>query len=115
MHPRRRWPIALLLAALAVYLPTAVPFVVGPLTECDHCVSTYLGLLPVVPGVIAAAAVHPADVLALALAGAATLALLAGCTACARRLRGRDLAAVFVVLMPLIGLESYTLAVLLRA
>jgi len=114
--PARRWSRALPLAALAVYLPTAAPFAVGPLTECGHCVTTYLQLLPVVPGIVSLALMSSrGDAASIAIAGACTLLLLAGCVAAARRLPPRDLAAVFAVLMPLIGLESYTFALLLRA
>ena len=112
----RRWPKALLLAAAAVYLPTLVPFVAGPLTGCGHCVATYLTLLPIVPGIVAGALV-PAKggLVSCLLAGALTAALLVAATALARRLPARDLTAAFAVLTPLIGVESFLFAVMLRA
>lgn len=51
--PPRTWRRALALAGLTVWLPVAVPLVVGPLHECGHCVSTYLSCAPIVPGVLA--------------------------------------------------------------
>lgn len=37
-------------AALAIYLPQVLPFLVGPLTECSHCIGTYLKLFAILPG-----------------------------------------------------------------
>jgi phosphotransferase system glucose/maltose/N-acetylglucosamine-specific IIC component len=50
---RSLWPRsrALLLVMSALWLPTLLPFVVGPLTECGHCIRNYLCLLPVMPGI----------------------------------------------------------------
>lgn len=46
--------IARVAKALAVvYVPSLLPFVAGPLRECDHCVATYAKLLPLVPGAFA--------------------------------------------------------------
>lgn len=38
---------ALWTATLALYTPQFVPFVVGPLRECQHCVGTYWKLFPI--------------------------------------------------------------------
>lgn len=48
----RSWPRAAWLAMATLWLPTFVPFVLGPLRECDHCVATYAMCMPMVPGVI---------------------------------------------------------------
>jgi hypothetical protein len=64
-------------AAAALWLPTSLPFLFGPLRECGHCVRNYLGLLPVMPAFVAAAwsADHPW--LFYGVGAAATLLLLA--------------------------------------
>ena len=54
LGPRRRgwwWrPLAWTLGAL--YAGQLVPFLFGPLTECDHCVGNYLRFFVVVPGIV---------------------------------------------------------------
>lgn len=41
---------AIPLAAAALWLPPAISFVAGPLTECSHCVEAYLETYVVIPG-----------------------------------------------------------------
>ena len=50
---RTWWVKPLSLTLLFVYGAQAVPFFVGPLTECDHCVGNYLKLFPIIPGMLA--------------------------------------------------------------
>ena len=42
---------AMAAAVAALWLPPALPFFAGPLTECSHCVETYLKMYAVLPGV----------------------------------------------------------------
>lgn len=53
--PRLTRGNALLHAAGWLYLPQFLPFLLGPLTECGHCVQTYLLCFPVGPGLLAGA------------------------------------------------------------
>ena len=62
-------------AATTLWLPAAAAFVASPLTECGHCVRTYLALLPVFPG-LAAGLWLGATPLGYALAGMASVVLL---------------------------------------
>ncbi len=64
-------------AALALWLPMLVPFAFGPLTECAHCVQSYLAILPVLPGALAAAWIRNTPVAFYALGLTATLVVLA--------------------------------------
>ena len=38
-----------ILAVAVVYVPLLLPFLVGPLTECDHCVASYARSSPLLP------------------------------------------------------------------
>ena len=112
----RSWPKSALLALLTLYLPLVVPFAVGPLTECDHCVSSYLAWAPIVPGVaMSFVLLGIMSQLFFVAAGAVTLALLVCCVFTARRLSTRSLLVVHVPLMVLVGLEACAFAALLRA
>lgn len=43
----------LVAAASSLWLPACLPLLgLGPLTECDHCVRTYLAFLAVAPGAV---------------------------------------------------------------
>lgn len=46
--------MCLVRAAASMWLPVSVPFAIGPLAECSHCVANYLLYVPLVPGVLAA-------------------------------------------------------------
>jgi hypothetical protein len=111
----RSWSKSILLALATLYLPLVVPFAIGPLTECDHCVSSYLKLTPFVPGIALGFALGTMSRLFFVVAGAASLALLTGCTFTARRLPVRSLLVVHVPLMLLVGLEACAFAAILRA
>jgi len=110
---RRPWKVALPITLAALYVPTLVPFVSGPLTGCEHCVRTYLGLLPLVPGFFAGNAFVPDHTLVGA--GAVTLLLFAGLLFFARRLSRNDLLAACCIAAPLVGVQSHLLGILLRA
>lgn len=57
----RRWRVCVVLGLGAVYLPALVPLCgIGPLTECPHCVETYLQWLPLAPVLPTVAAFHTA-------------------------------------------------------
>lgn len=45
---------AAVVAIGALWLPSLLPFAIGPLTECGHCIRNYLQLIPVMPGIVAA-------------------------------------------------------------
>lgn len=49
----RSWPRALGLAALTLWLPALLPYWIGPLQECGHCMASYSLCLPIVPGIFA--------------------------------------------------------------
>ena len=114
---RRPWPVAAGLALAFVYAPTLTPFVAGPLTSCEHCVSTYLRLLPIVPGFLPGAAIagRGGDVGFYVASGAVTALLLVAMLLTARRLAGRDAFAAGAVLALLIGVQSHFLGIALRA
>jgi hypothetical protein len=38
--------------ALVLWLPALVPLLCGMLRDCEHCLYTYLAMLPIVPGAI---------------------------------------------------------------
>lgn len=119
---RRPWKLAVPIALAAVYLPTLVPFAAGELTDCGHCVANYLRLLPIVPGWMIGAGLahafagHPSSTMWLYVAGGAiTLALVVGLLLAARRLHRRDLIALCVIVMPLVGVQAHWLGAALRA
>ena len=108
-------PVAAIIVLAALYLPGLLPFVAGPLTECDHCVSSYLAILPVLPGFLLVHAIGPSSV-GLAYLGAAAVSLFAaGCLFLAVR-DNRGLGGTFVVLVMVAqGLQSMFLGAALRA
>jgi hypothetical protein len=117
---RRPWQQAVAITLLALYLPTLVPFAVGPLTGSEQSVATYLQLLPIVPawlpGFAIAQPFGATRVVELyVFGGIATLLLAAGLLLAARRLRRRDVAAACVVVMPLVGIQAHWLGAMLRA
>jgi hypothetical protein len=52
------WKRALGSAALVVYVPQFAALVVGPLSECQHCLGNFMMLFPIVPGMLAGALVQ---------------------------------------------------------
>lgn len=54
-EPTTSFRVSLLRALLALWLPAVLPLLFGPLTECGHCVRSYLFSLPILPGVLPAA------------------------------------------------------------
>ena len=115
MEQPRSWTKSILIALVTVYLPIAVPFAVGPLTECSHCVANYLRMSPIVPGCAIGLRFPGFGLLFYLVTGATTLALLAGCLTMARRLPIRALLMTQLLVMLLLTLEALALAVLLRA
>lgn len=107
------WRAPLGRAALALWLPALLPFAVGPLSECGHCVGVYLRLVPVLPGFFAAAWVRNEMVAFYALAFVATLAVLAAC-ALLIALAGRRWPAVAVPVALLAGAQAIGLGHALR-
>ncbi len=102
--------VALAWALAALYLPTLVPFAVGPLPECGHCVRTYVRLPSLFPGAplgFLAGRFRPSPdsdgVFGLA-AAVAAVALLAACTELAHRLGQR----AFFVLAPAVAAVGAT-------
>jgi hypothetical protein len=95
-------------------LPQGLPFLVGPLTECRHCVRTYLGLFAGLPATVPVLKPLGEGFLGRALAVLATLTLVALIGAILRRWwRGR--AAIVAVVAGLSALHAIGLASLLRA
>lgn len=116
--PRPPWRRALLEAAAVLYLPQLAAFVIGPLTECDHCTGLYIRLYPIVPG-------HPFGMALVLLTGmqsdlpfflvwgAGAVLLLAGVT-WGMRLLGRRRLWLAAPVALLAGVHSVMLAHLLR-
>lgn len=76
-RPVRSWGRACSLAAATLWGPCLLPFVAGPLRECDHCAATYAACLPMVPGVIVPALANLGGAWFFAAGGAVALALFA--------------------------------------
>lgn len=110
---RRGWLASAAIALATAYVPTLVPFVSGPLTECDHCVDTYLELLAIVPGLAAGLLVGEGGFVVVA--GLTSAAIVVGTMLAARRLRNGATIALCGPLALLIGLESAAIAMVLRA
>lgn len=118
--PARSIPKALLLAGICLYLPTAIPFATVPLSTSSSATAAYLEFVPVLPGLFLSSLTIGTLTASPALphyaAAAAVTALLGfAAFAAARRLAGRDVFAVHLVLMALIGLQSHMLAAGVRA
>ncbi|GAB4140554.1 MAG: hypothetical protein Fur0037_07090 [Planctomycetota bacterium] len=94
--------------ALTLWLPALLPFVIGPMAECDHCVATYLKMLPVEPGWLAAAWIRGSW--GYVAAACATLLLLALCSPLLDAAR-----AGWPLVGALLGLASAAQALLLGA
>lgn len=84
LQPPPTWRRCGATAAATVWLPTLLPVLVGTLADCGHCATSYWRSLPVVPGLLAPAALGLDDAAFFVAGGAATLALL-GLVAMARR------------------------------
>lgn len=91
-----KWSRAALLTAAAAYLAQLAPFILGPLTECDHCVAQYLRLYAVLPGVVPAMLLRLEDGAFYAVATLGTLSVFAAVSGLLRILprAGRILALV---------------------
>ncbi len=111
--PSERRLLAWLRPLGLAYGPALLPFLVGPLGECGHCVRTYATMLPLVPGAIALLAPLPNEG-RFALCGALTILVL-GLAVLSQRaaspLRRRLLGGALALL---IGLEALAFASLLR-
>ncbi|MGC6489562.1 MAG: hypothetical protein ACON4Z_18090 [Planctomycetota bacterium] len=113
---RRPWTAAAALALAAVYLPTLLPLVVGPLRHSAGSVASYLRVAPILPGFAPGALVSQATGAPVPVAAAVFTALiLAGMLLVARRRHLDDALAVAAVLGLLVGVESFFLGVALRA
>ncbi|MGE3175459.1 MAG: hypothetical protein AB7O97_22745 [Planctomycetota bacterium] len=100
-------------AALALWLPALLPFAIGPLRECDHCVRQYLLWAPVGPGILPAVAFTQGTLGMVAVAAVTTLLLLAGLTAGIRAL-GRHWPWAALVAFALCGAEAVAFSRALR-
>ena len=106
------------LVALACVLgPTAVPYMVGPLTECGHCVASYSTYLPLVPGLWASAQLtgDPGSPAWFLTAGAIVLVALLVAFLVFRYASGRVAAGALATIALLSALQSIGFSVLLRA
>ncbi|MCB1077057.1 MAG: hypothetical protein KDM64_04420 [Verrucomicrobiae bacterium] len=52
-RPRRWWLSPLWATAAAIYTGQLAPFLIGPLTECGHCVANFARFFVFTPGVLA--------------------------------------------------------------
>ncbi|MFK7738851.1 MAG: hypothetical protein AB8H80_00910 [Planctomycetota bacterium] len=109
---RRPWWRAILFGLLALYGPTLLPLVAGPLTESASSTATYLRLLPVLPGALVGLFARNQFFF---VSGLLTAMLGTMTIAGARRLRGRDLFAAYILLIVLIATASYTMSLAMRA
>jgi hypothetical protein len=112
----RRW----LLACALLYLPQLLPFAVGPLRECDHCVVTYLQLFLVLPGFLAGGlAAGGTTWVAVTLMGLVTvgvIVLLCATTGSGPEREAGSLGRVLIVVAPLLSAaNSLAIASALRA
>lgn len=112
-RPPLSWPRAAGLAALTAWLPGVVPFAVGPLTECSHCVATYFRVWPVQPGMLAAVVIG-GNAAFWVVGGAGTAAVLLVLTMVARW-AGPGRWALLGAAMILLGFQALGLSHLLRA
>ena len=104
------WP-SLLRAVAWLWLPTLLPLAVGPLSECGHCVRTYLMLMPLVPGTVG---LMVRNAWGMVLAVLLSLALLAALTAAFLRLQRITAHAVGLLLACVSGAQALLLGNLLR-
>lgn len=98
---------------MTLWLPALLPFAVGPLRECGHCVRTYLCFVPVLPGVLLGMLAPRHDWAFLAVAALASALLLAVATLAMRAL-GRHWPWLVIVLAMVSGLQAIGFAHLLR-
>ena len=102
--PPAPWRPALLAALGLMWLPHLLPFVLGPLTECGHCVRTYLQYFAVLPGFLAGASLSDSALLSWLTMGMATGAVFLLVAQCWRAFppRGR----LIFALLCLIGFSA---------
>jgi len=110
---RLSWRTRLTLTVSTVYVPLGTPFLVGPLTECDHCVGTYLVFSPIIPGFIVGRLMPGDD--HLVAAGLASLAALAIIYALMSRLAPRWRWGLWVITVLLSLLNALAVSHALRA
>ena len=109
------WRTALVRAALTVWLPTLAPIVAGMLSGCGHCASTYWLMVPIVPGVLVAAAIGLQNTAFVVVGAVVTLGLFALTTLLLRELPRRlGYFAQGVMALAVAG-EAIALAVAMRA
>jgi hypothetical protein len=106
------WPRALFAAVLAIWLPSLLPFVFGPLTGSADCVRAYLEVLPVFPGLVPSFLVGVREGWIFPVAGAITLGFGLCVTWLVRTACYK--AFVLVVTALVTGAEALFLGVLLR-
>ena len=112
---RRTWPRALGLAALTLWVPALLPYLIGPLRECDHCMATYAMCLPIVPGIFLPI-VFALDDAPFALVGAlTTLSMLGGLAAAMRYLSLPWSRAAQTAVILAVGFVAMVFSTLLRA
>ena len=87
----------------------------GPLSECGHCVKTYSMCLPMVPTIAVPTALGLDGALWAIAGGAVTLALFLAVTVTLRKWRHPASTIVQTIVMLAVGVQGYGLAVLLRA
>lgn len=108
-----RWLLPLLRVLGLVYGPALLPYLVGPLGECSHCVGVYTSMLPIAPGAVGLMAPLPnAGRFALCALLSVVVLALAGLTQRAPRPLVRRIGGGLVAL--LVGLEALALGSLLR-
>ena len=95
-----------MLAALTLWVPALLPYWIGPLSECDHCIETYSMCLPLVPAAIVPTLLYLDDAVWVVVAAVAVLAMLGGLTLALRRLRPPWSAALQTAVILLVGLEA---------
>ena len=106
---------ALKLMALTLWLPCVVPILLGMLRDCSHCVQSYLLMVPLVPGIIAAVLLRLDD-FAFVLGAAVPTALIGyGVYLAARKLPRRPLGWIQGVVAVVVASQAVVLCSWLRA
>lgn len=85
----RAWKTPLLHAAIAWWGGAWLPLLFGPLSECGHCVQSWLWMLPVLPGFAPAVLSGAQGIAFAAIACVVTIALVAVTAVCMRELGAR--------------------------
>lgn len=85
----RAWKVPFVRAAIAWWGLAWLPLLFGQLTECRHCVQTWFSMLPVLPGIAPAALCGANGITFVAIAVAATIALVVATAVGMRELGAR--------------------------